>query len=108
MSAASVDRDHVRKLVAGAITASIRAVNGVSRSTPWEDWPTYLSVDQVAFLLNVDPATVRKWAKKDGMPHMRVGLGKIHIPKTIFKPESCDEESENVKTWRAELHAPAR
>lgn len=68
----------------------------------------YLTVPDVAELLQVNPQTVRRWIWKGKLPHVKVG-GTVRIPKSgldsmiTFKPERAKASKPSQENRQASV-----
>lgn len=59
-------------------------------------YPAVLSISDVAEILNITPATVRRHIKKDDLPHINVGR-LVRIPKDFLIDYLHGEQPSNRK-----------
>ena len=61
----------------------------VSTNTKYDDLPDWLTIRQASSYLGVSTYTLYEGVKRGTVPHRRVGLRLIHVPKHHFSPEQA-------------------
>ncbi len=59
----------------------------VTRKTPYDDLPEWLTIREAAVYLNASEWFVRKCVDRTDLPHRRIGNKVILIPKIAFSSE---------------------
>lgn len=61
----------------------------VTRTTPFQHLPEWLSVSEAAAVLGKSPWFVYENIHQGHIPHRRIGAKVLQIPKTFFHPDNA-------------------
>jgi excisionase family DNA binding protein len=69
---------------------SVQAPTTITRKTPWQDLPEWLSTEEVAAILGIDRWSVYQHVHQGLIPHRRFGK-RILIPKSYVDPANAQK-----------------